>query len=327
MGSLGKMVRATLALVMAFTAAATATAGDYPAKPVRIVAPFTAGGGTDILARIVAQKLSESFKQSFVVENKVGANGAIGADSVAKAPPDGHTLLMGSNGPNAVNAVIYPTLTYDPQRDFAPISIIALVPNVLLVTPALPVQNMQELIALARAKPGKLSFGSAGVGSPAHLAAELFKSMARVEMVHVPYKGGAATLADLLSGRLDVMFADQLFALPQVSSGKLRALAVTTATHSAALPALPTIAEAGLPGYNTGLWYGLFAPRGTPGEIVRKLNAELVRVLKTREARELIAKQGGEVVASSPQELEALVKSEIIKWGKVTKEFEIRAEQ
>jgi tripartite-type tricarboxylate transporter receptor subunit TctC len=299
----------------------------YPTRQVRIIAPFTAGGGTDILARLIAQKLSESLKVPFIVENKPGANGAIGADYVAKAAPDGYTLLLGSNGPNAVNGVLYPKLPYDPQRDFAPIAIIALVPNVLLVSPQTPVHNVQQLIELARSKPGELSFGSAGVGSPAHLAAELFKSMAHVDMVHVPYKGGAATLPDLVSGRIQVMFADQLFALPQIKTGKVRALAVTTATRSKALTELPTVAESGLPGYDTGLWYALFAPRGTPDAVVRKLDGALVKLLKTDEMRDQIAKLGGEVVGSSPEQLEALVKSETSRWRKVVDEFGIRAEQ
>jgi tripartite-type tricarboxylate transporter receptor subunit TctC len=302
-------------------------ADQYPAHEVRIVAPFTAGGATDILARLIAQRLSDALKVPFVVENKPGANGAIGADFVAKAVPDGYTLLMGSNGPNAINGVLYPKLSYDPQRDFAPIAIVALVPNVLLVSPQTPAGNVRELLELARSKPGQLSFGSAGVGSPAHLAAELFKSMGHVDMVHVPYKGGAATLPDLIAGRIDVMFADQLFAVPQVKSGKVRALAVTTAHRSRALPDLPTVAESGLPGYDTGLWYALFAPRGTPDAIVHRLNVSLVDALKTPEMREQIAKQGGEVVGSSPEELAALVKSEMTKWGKVVNEFGIRAEQ
>lgn len=317
-----------MATCMAFLGVAhQSVAQDYPGKQVRIIAPYVAGGGTDILARIIAQALSDSFKQPFIVENRPGANGIIGADFVAKAPADGYTLLMGSNGPNAVNAAIYQKLPYDAQNDFAPISIVALVPNVLLVSSSTPAKSVQELISLARTKPGALSFGSAGVGSPAHLAAELFKAMANVDMVHVPYKGGAATLADLLSGRLNIMFGDQLFAVPLVKSGKLRALAVTTSKRSSALPGLPTVAEAGLPGYNTGLWYGLFAPAGTPKEVVSKINAEVVKNLKRADMRERIAKQGGEVVASSPEELDALVKSEIVKWSKVAKQVGIRADQ
>ena len=318
-----------LAFAIFFTllaAAKPAVAQGYPTQTVRIIAPYAAGGGTDILARIIAEAMSDAFGKPFVVENRTGANGVVGAEIVAKAPADGHTLLMGSNGPNVVNAVIYEKLPYDPLNGFAAISLIALVPNVLLISPAIPAKNVQELIALARSRPGVLSFGSAGIGSPAHLAGELFKALANVDMVHVPYKGGAATLADLLSGRIDVMFGDQLFATPLVRSGKLRALAVSTAKRSNTLPELPTVAEAGIPGYETGLWYGLFAPAGTPKEIVAKLNGEIIRRLEQPEMRERIGKLGGEVVASSPSELESLVKSEFSKWSKVTKQYGIRAQ-
>jgi tripartite-type tricarboxylate transporter receptor subunit TctC len=291
---------------------------------VHIIAPFTAGGGTDVLARIVAKELSLAFKQSFVVDNRTGATGSIGADYVAKSAPDGYTLLLGSNGPNAINALMNPKLSYDPRKDFAPVSEIALVPNVLLVSPSLPVANVKELIALAKSRPGKLTFGSAGVGSPAHLAGELFKSMADVDMVHVPYKGGAAVMTDLRTGRIDMMFADQVTAVPQVKAKALRALAVTTAKRSMALPQLPTIAEAALPGYDTGLWYGLFAPAGTPEAVINKLNAELSRILTSEGMRKQIEQQGGEVVAGPPDTLKRTVDQEMGKWAGVIKRYHIR---
>lgn len=299
-------------------------AQKYPAKAVQIIAPFVAGGGTDILARLLAAKLSAALGQSFVVDNKAGATGSIGADYVAKATADGYTLLLGSNAPNAINELLYPNLPYDPTTDFEPVSLIALVPNVLLVGPSVQAKSVKELIELARSNPGKLTFASAGVGSPAHLAGELFKSMARVEMTHVPYKGGGAAVTDLIGGRVDIFFGDQLLAINQIKAGKLRALAVTTAKRSIALPDLPTIAEAALPGYDTGLWYGLFAPKSTPREVVALLNGAVRRVLSSPEARESISKQGGEGMASSPEELKAVVLGELEKWRALTKKLEIK---
>jgi tripartite-type tricarboxylate transporter receptor subunit TctC len=222
---------------------------------------------------------------------------------------------------------MYPNLAYDPATAFAPVSLIAMVPNVLLVGPSVHAKSVKELIELARSKPGKLTFASAGIGSPAHLAGELFKSMARVEMTHVPYKGGAAAVTDLTAGRVDVFFADQLLAIAQIKGGKLRPLAVTAAKRSAALPDLPTMAEAALPGYETGLWYGLFAPKSIPRDTVLALNAAAKRVLSTPEARDSIRKQGGEALASSPEELQAVVVGEIAKWRKLTKTLGIKLEQ
>lgn len=299
-------------------------ADKYPAKPVQVIAPFVAGGGTDILARVLATKLSAALGQSFIVDNKAGATGSIGADYVAKATPDGYTLLLGSNAPNAINQLLYPKLPYEPTSDFEPVSLIALVPNVLLVGPSVQTKSVPELIELARSKPGKLTFASAGVGSPAHLAGELFKSMAHVDMTHVPYKGGAAAVTDVIAGRVDIFFGDQLLAINQVRAGKLRPLAVTTVRRSVALPELPTIAEAALPGYDTGLWYGLFAPKSTPPEVLAVLNTAVRRVLGTPDVRESIGKQGGEAMASSPEELKAVVLGEIEKWKTLTTKLGIK---
>ncbi|MGE0800340.1 MAG: tripartite tricarboxylate transporter substrate binding protein [Lautropia sp.] len=305
---------------------ARADSAPYPAKPVRIIAPFTAGGGTDVLARLVAQTLSQVMNQSFVVENRVGATGSIGAEFVARSAPDGYTLLLGSNAPNALNGLLNPNLSYDPSKDFAPVIQIALVPNVLLVAPSVQAGDVRALIELAKRQPGKMTFGSAGIGSPAHLAGELFRSMAGIDIVHVPYKGGAAVLTDLYGGRVDMLFADQLTAVPQVKGGRLRAFAVTTATRSNTLPDIPTMAEAALPGFDTGLWYGLFAPRSTPASIVGKLNQQLATELAKPQLKAQIAQQGGDVATGSPEELQALVAAEIRKWGALIKERGIRVE-
>jgi tripartite-type tricarboxylate transporter receptor subunit TctC len=312
----------------ATTATGTLAAAEaYPDRPVKIIAPFVAGGGTDILGRLLAAKLSAAFGQSFIVENKAGATGSIGAEYVAKATPDGYTLLLGSNAPNAIDRMLYRDLPYDPKTDFEPVSLLARAPNVLLVGPSMHARSVSELIAFARMNPGKLTFASAGVGSPAHLAGELFKSMAHIDIRHVPYKGGGAALTDLLAGRVDMMFGDQLLAVTQMKSRKLAALAVTTAKRSAALPDLPTIAEAALPGYDTGLWYGLFAPKGTARETVMILNAQLKRLLGTHEVQESIARSGAQASASSPEELEALVVAEIAKWRGLAKTLDLKLSQ
>lgn len=314
-------IAAVLAAALFFTIGARAE--KFPDRPVHIVAPFAAGGGTDILARILAQALSDELGQPFVVDDKPGASGSIGAESVARAQPDGYTLLMGSNAPNATNGAIFKKLPYDVRTAFAPISLVATVPNVLLISPKLKVSNLHELIELARKEPNKLTFGSAGVGSPAHLAAALFMRMAHIELLHVPYTGGSATLPDLISGRLDMMFADMLTAAPQVKGGTLRALAVTTSKRASALPDVPTMAEAGLPGYDTSLWYALFAPAKTPSGIIDALNRSVERALQNPVVRSKIAAQGGTVVASTPAQTKQFVDREITKWAGVARDLHI----
>lgn len=300
-----------------------ARAEAFPDRPVRIVAPFAAGGGTDILARIMAQALSDELGQPFVVDDKPGASGSIGAETVARAQPDGYTLLMGSNGPNATNAAVFKKLSYDVKTSFEPVSLVATVPNVLLISPKMKVSNLQDLIELARTQPNKLTFGSAGVGSPAHLAAALFMKMAHVELLHVPYTGGSATLPDLISGRLDMMFADMLTAAPQVKGGNLRALAVTTSKRARALPDVPTMAEAGLPGYDTGLWYALFAPAKTPAAVIDELNNSVQKALENPAIRDKIAAQGGTPVSSTPAATRQFVDREITRWADVARDLHI----
>lgn len=315
--------RIAMAIGAIFLLNAGASGQGYPERPVHIVAPFAAGGGTDILARILAQALTEELGQPFVVDNKPGASGSIGADFVAGAQPDGYTLLMGSNAPNATNAAIFKKLPYDVKTSFAPVSLVATVPNVLLVSSKLSVSNLHELMDLARKEPNKLTFGSAGVGSPAHLAAALFMRMAHIELLHVPYTGGSATLPDLLSGRLDMMFADMLTAAPQVKGGALRALAVTPMHRANALPGVPTMAEAGLPGYDTSLWYALFAPAKTPPAVVDALNRTVGHALQNPVIRDKIAAQGGTPVSATPAETAKFVSAEINKWGDVARDLHI----
>ena len=253
----------------------------YPTKPIRIVVPFPAGGTTDILARAVAQRLTETLGQPVVVDNRPGAGGNIGAELVAKAAPDGYTLLMGTVGTHAINASLYAKMPYDHVRDFAPVILVAGVPNVLVINPALPVNSVQELIAYGKANPGKLNFASSGNGTSIHLSAELFKTMTGVQMAHVPYKGSAPALVDLMGGQVQLMFDNLPSALPQIKAGKLKALAVTSAQRSSALPDVPTVIESGLPGFEASSWFGLLAPAGTPKDIIAKLNGEVAKWLAT----------------------------------------------
>lgn len=319
-------------IAFAFVAATrTAEAADaraqlYPSKPIRLVAPFAPGGGTDILARIIGQKLAESLGQPVIVDNRTGASGIIGAEIVARASPDGYTLLMGSVGPNAIHASLYKKLPYDPASDFAAITLVGFVPNILVVHPSLPAKSVKELVALAKSQPGQLSFASAGLGSPAHLAGALLNQIAGINMVHIPYKGGAAAMPDVLAGQVPVMFPDLLLTLPHVRAGKLRGLAVTTAKRSSAIPELPTVAESGFPRYEVSLWYALIAPANTPAHIVSKLSSEVRKLLQTTSVKEQLAKQGAEPVGSTPEECAAYINSEIQKWKKVVRDADIRLE-
>src|SRR5512144_2335881 len=272
--------------------AAGAWAQDYPTKPIRIVVPFPPGGATDLLARAVAQRLTEKWGQAVLVDNRPGAGGNIGSELVAKSAPDGYTLEMGTVGTHSINASLYAKMPYDHVKDFVPIILVAGVPNVLVVNPALPVNSVQELVAYAKANPGKLNFASSGNGTSIHLSGELFKVMAGVQMTHVPYKGSAPALQDLIGGQVQLMFDNLPPSLPQIKAGKLRALAVTTATRSPALPDLPTIAESGLPGFEASSWFGIVAPAGTPPAIVAKLNAEVAKWLASPEAQEKLLALG-----------------------------------
>ena len=307
------------ALLAAFALLSHAQA-PYPTKPIRIVVPFPAGGTTDILARAVAQKLTETLGQSVVVDNRPGAGGNIGAELVAKSPPDGYTLLMGTVGTHAINASLYAKMPYDHVKDFVPVILVAGVPNVLVVNPSVPANSVPELIAYIKANPGKVNFASSGSGTSIHLAGELFKTMAGVSMTHVPYKGSAPAVTDLIGGQVQLMFDNLPSALPQIKAGKLRALAVTSTQRASALPDVPTVAEAGLPGFDATSWFGLLAPAGTPKDVVAKLNAEVAKWLATPEAREKLASQGAIAAGQSPEDFTRHIAAETAKWQKVVKE-------
>ncbi len=315
--------RALLTALAAATAGAlplAASAQSYPSKPITIIVPFSAGGTTDILARVVGQALTTELGQSVIVDNRAGAGGNIGASLAAKAPADGYTLFMGTVGTHAINAALYKKMPFDPIKDFAPLTRVANVPNLLVANPAQPYKTVQELIAYAKANPGKVNFGSSGSGSSIHLSGELFKSMAKVDMQHVPYKGSAPAVTDLLGNQIGIMFDNMPSAIQHVRSGKLRPLAVTTAKRSPELPDVPTIAEAGVPGYEATSWFGLFAPAGTPAPVVAQLNKAIVKVLNLPDVKKKIAEQGGEVVAETPEQFAAFIQKEAVKWGKVVKE-------
>jgi tripartite-type tricarboxylate transporter receptor subunit TctC len=300
-------------------------AQKYPERPVRAVVPFPAGGGTDILARLFLQRLSERLAANFVIDNRAGAGGTIGTEIVAKAAPDGYTILVCSSS-HTINPSVYRKLGYDPARDFAPVTIIASGPGVLVIHPSVPARNVKELIAFAKSKPGALNYASAGNGTPPHLAAELFKSMAGVDLVHVPYKGNVPAFADLISGAVSVSFPTITSGLPQVRSGKLRALAVTSRQRSTVLPDVPTIAEAALPGYEASTWYGMLAPAGTPTAIVTTLHRQMVEVLKLPDIREKLLAQGLEAGGATPAEFTSTIAAELVKWKKVVAAAGMKAE-
>ena len=298
----------------------------WPTKPVRIVVPFTAGGTTDILARALAPELQRAFGQPFVVDNKPGAGGNSGAAEVAKAAPDGHTLLMGTVGTHAINVSLYPKLPFDPVKDFTPVTLVAGVPNVLVLNPAMAqrygINTVADLIKALKANPGKLNMASSGNGTSIHLSGELFKSMTGTFMVHIPYRGSGPALIDLIGGNMDVMFDNLPSALPHIKAGKLKALAVTSATRSAAVPELPTIAEAGGPalkGYEASSWFGLLAPAGTPMEVVSRLQQETAKALATPALKERLLAQGAIPGGMSPAEFARFIEAETKKWAQVVK--------
>jgi tripartite-type tricarboxylate transporter receptor subunit TctC len=298
----------------------------YPSKAIRYVVPFPAGGPLDIVARALGQELSKSLGQPVIVDNRPGAGGNIGADFVAKSAPDGHTILMGAVSTHAINVTLYSKLPYDPIRDFAPVTLITSVPNVLVVHPSVPARSVQELIAVARSHPGQLNFASGSTGSAGHLAGELFKTMAKVEMVHIPYKGAAPAVVDLLGGHVSLMFDNMSSGLPNIKSARVRALAVTTLKRSPMLPALLTISESGLRGFDVSTWFGVFAPAGTPNDIVNKLSGEIVRILHTQDMKERLAFLGAEPVGNRPGEFAAFVKAEIPKYAAVIRASGARAD-
>ena len=316
--------RLLLGAALACAASPHALAQSYPTKPVRMIVPFAAGGGTDIVARTVGVKLGESLGQTVLVDNRAGAAGAIGTELAAKSPADGHTLLMGSSGPIAINPALQAKLPYDPLRDFTPVALITTMPFLTVVHPSLPVRSVKELITLARARPGQLNYGSPGSGSSTHLATELFKAMARVDIVHVPYKGVAPAATDLVSGQVQMLTGDLNTLMPHVRSGKMRPLAVTGASRSALLPDMPTIAEAGVPGYEASGWFGILAPAGTPREIVRRLNGEIGKALQSDDLRKRLSGLGGEVAGGTPEAFGQHLRREIEKWGKLIRAIGLR---
>jgi tripartite-type tricarboxylate transporter receptor subunit TctC len=295
-----------------------AAAQPYPSKPVRIIVNFPAGGIADLYARIIGQKAQESWGQPVVIENRTGAGGNIGAEAVAKSAPDGYTLNMSSIGPHAVNVSLFSKMPYDPVKDFAAVALVLEAEGLLVVHPSVPANNVAELIAFAQANPGKLTFASAGMGTASHLAGELFKTMAKVDMTHVPYKGNVPAITDLLAGQTSLLFATMPTVLPHAKAGKLRALATIGAGRSAAAPELPTIGES-LKGFEVTNWIGLFAPAGTPPEIVRRWNAEVMRVMQSPEIQARLPVEGARFSANTPEQFSAFVKSEIAKWAAVVK--------
>jgi len=305
--------------VALFVFATSALAQSYPVKTVRWISPWPPGGANDIFSRAIAQELTKTLGQQVIVDNRPGAAGTIGSDLAAKSPPDGYTIVMGSSPTHAIAPALYPTLPYDPLRDFAAVTLVATVPNVLVVHPTVPARNVKELVALARARAGKLNFASAGNGTSQHLSAELFKTMAKVDMVHVPYKGTAPALTELLAGQVDLAFENMPALVPHIQSGKLRALAVTPAKRSATMPELPTISEAGLPGYDASVWFGAFVRAGTPREIVTRLHEEILKALGTPELKSRMASLGAEVSALGPDEFGAYWRQDIPKWAGVVK--------
>ncbi|MFT3805177.1 MAG: tripartite tricarboxylate transporter substrate binding protein [Burkholderiaceae bacterium] len=318
-------VRRVLALVAACLAALALSTGaahaqGWPSRqPIRIVIPYPPGGASDVTARTLAAKLTDALGQSVVVENRPGANGIVALELVAKSPADGYTLLMANLGPNAINPVVYKKLPYDAVKDFTPIMLTTLVPLVLVVNPELPVKDLPSLIAMARQSPGKLDFASAGNGASNHLAGELFNSMADIKTTHVPYKGDSPAMSDVIGGQVAMMFPTAIAAMPHLKSGKLRALAVTSAKRVPSLPDVPTMSEAGVPGFEAVSWGGLMGPGNLPPEIVARLNTELQTILKMPDVVEKLQSLGAEVVATSPQAFATYLQAEIDKWGKVAR--------
>jgi tripartite-type tricarboxylate transporter receptor subunit TctC len=313
------MAVAALLAAQAILPAAAQSPAAYPSRAVKLVIPFPPGGPLDIVGRAIAQKLTEAWGQSVVVDNRPGAGGNIGADLVAKAPPDGYTILMGALSTHAVNPSLYATMPYDAVKDFAPITLVAITPNVLVVNAALPVNSAKEFIAYAKANSGKLAFGSGSNGSAGHLAGELFKVDLGLDVIHVPYKGGAPATQALLAGDTQFMFDNLANAMPQVKAGKLKALAVTTAQRSPLVPDLPTMAEAGLPGFDISTWYGLFAPAGTPPAVIAKLNADVAKILNTPDVRAKLMADGAEPSPDTPEQFAQMIARELAKYARIIK--------
>ena len=316
---------AVVAVAAALPVAEALAQGTYPSRPIRMIAPFPAGGGYDFMARNIGSRLTDAWGQQVLVENRAGANGNIGSDVVAKAPPDGYTLLLGGIGPQALSVALYPKMPYDPLKDFEPVSLVAAQPNLLVVHPSLPVKSVKELIALARARPGEITFGSPSNGSGQHFGLEQLKLLTGVNMVHVPYKGAAPLHAALLAGEVTVGFNIIQLPLPQVKNGRLRALATASTKRAALAPDIPTMAELGYP-IDFDTWYGLYAPAGTPKDIVGKLSTEVQRILAVQDFRDRAAVLGVELIGTPPDRLAAHMRNEITRWTKVARAANIKME-
>ena len=321
-----RILLAALSLLFATLAGAQSSFLVYPVKPIHLIVPFPPGGGNDTVARAIAQQVGPDLGQPMVIDNRPGAGGSVGAELAAKAPPDGYTLFLAGVGSHAVNPNVHAKLSYDPVKDFAPITLLASAPSVLVVTPSLPARTIAEFTAYARANPGKLNYASNGNGSAAQLAAAMYETMAGVKMVHVPYKGIAPAMTDLMGGEVQLMFGTIVALVPHIQAGKLRALAVTSRKRSALLPDVPTLAESGLPDYQAGSWYGIEAPAGTPREIIDRLNGAMVKALKQPEVAKRLGAEGAEVIGSTPEEFGAHIKAELARVGAVVRAAGIRAE-
>jgi len=315
-----------LAALLAAAMPAALHAQAWPSKPIRIIAPSTPGDAPDVIARLIADKLTPVLGQQVVVENKPGAGGVVGSDAVAKAAPDGYTLIMGNAGSHGINAAVYTKLPYDIQRDFVPVSQVAVAPNVVVINPAVPATSVAEFIAYAKSQPGKLAYASGGNGSSAHMSMELFKSMAGVDIQHIPYKGSSPALTDLVGGQVAIFIGNMPPTVPLIKGGKLRALAVTTKSRSALMPELPTMAEAGLPGYETVAWFGVLAPAGTPPEIVNRLSVEIGKIARSPEMREKLLAMGAEPVGGSPEEFKQVIDRDIAKWKPLAQKVGIKVD-
>jgi len=309
-----------IALAFALCAASAASfAQSWPSKPLRMIVPFPPGGAVDILGRAVSQKLSDALGQGVVVDNRAGAGGAVGSEAAAKSPADGYTLLMGSTSTISINPVLVSKPTYDPQKDFVPVSQVAFIPHILVVNAAIPANSLREFVAYAKANPGRLNYASAGNGTPHHIAAEMFKQLAGVDMIHVPYKGTGPALNDMLAGQVSFMSVELLAALPHVRAGKLKALGVATATRAEAASDIPTVAEAGLPGFEVTAWYGVFAPAGSPPEMVRRVAAEVAKGVAQADFRERLANLGATPVGSTPEDFAKFLGAENARWARAVK--------
>ena len=315
-------VALALALAASYSISGSA-ADDYPSRPIRIIVPYAPGGGADTVARIVARRVSDTIGQPIVIENRTGAGSILGTDAVAKAEPDGYTLLLGQSGPISINPAVYKDLRYDPVKDFAPVTMTTAYPYILVVNAKLPARSLPEFVALAKSQPGAMNYGTTGIGAANHLVAELFNGKAGLKMTHIPYRGTALAVGDLVAGQVTRVFGDPISVLPHMQSGSLRALAVTSLQRSAVAPEVPTVAESGFPGFDALAWHGILAPAKTPPAIVKKLNAEIVNALRHPETQALLVKQAMQTVGNTPEEFAAFIRNDIAVWKAVATEADV----